>query len=170
MVECLPLLHRIDQLVWTAASPTSLMDGGGLSSEANPLSARPISAIMPLGGVHSSSVESSEDSKEGVIFDIRCMHAKRKVVMAMGELVTGVPNIAKRIQTRRSFSCLLNSIASAPTGEVVISDDDIQQFRGISGACNQPIVSSPIVSSIPVQTASLAPVKVSPSKDHDESD
>lgn len=46
--------------------------------------------------------------------------------MAMGELVTSAPNIAKRIQSRNSFSRLLNSIALATMGIVMIPDDDIQ--------------------------------------------
>lgn len=126
LVKILPSPHWIDQFALTAASPTSPTTGGGLSSEADPLSAHPISSVMSLGGVRPSSAESSEDNKEGIILDARCMQAKREVMMAMGEPATGVSNVAKRVQTRRDFSCLLNSITSAPSGVVVIPDDDNQ--------------------------------------------
>lgn len=126
MVESLPPPRRIDQLALTAASSTSSTNGGGLSSKANPLSARPISAIMTLCGVRPSSAESNEDSKEGIIFDARRMQAKRKSVISMSEPAIGVSNVSKRIQSRRIFSRLPNSIASAPMGVVVIPDDDNQ--------------------------------------------
>lgn len=73
LVERLPPPRRIDQLALTAASPTSPITGGGSSSEANPLSALPILSIMPLGGVFPSSIEKSEDNKEGIIFHFQRM-------------------------------------------------------------------------------------------------
>lgn len=150
MVESLPPHRRIDQLSLTAALPTYPTTGVGLSSEAKPLSALPISAIMPFGGVRPSFAESSEDSKEGIILDALRMQAKRKVMMAMGKPAIGVPNVANRFQTKHIFSRLLNSIASALSGVVLIPDDDSQQSEGIARAYNQPIVSSIIVSSTPV--------------------
>lgn len=95
LVERLPPPSRIDHLFLSAASPTSPMDGGGSSSEVNPLSTLLISTIMPLGGVRPSSTESSEDTNEGIIFDVRHMQAKMKAIMARGKPVTGAPNITK---------------------------------------------------------------------------
>ena len=89
LVDRLPPPHRMDQLALTIAPPIPPM--GSLASEENPLHARPISAVMPLGGVPSSSMEDNEDSKEGIIADVRRTQAKRKAVWAMGEPVTGAP-------------------------------------------------------------------------------
>lgn len=98
LVNRLPLPHRLDQLALTAAMLVPLAAGEGSSpAQVNPLAARLISAIMPSSGAHHSSAESDEDHKDSIISDVRRMQAKRKVVLAMGETFTSVPNVAKRV-------------------------------------------------------------------------
>ena len=69
LVDRLPPPRRLDQLALTAAP--SAPPAGSSASEGDPLNASPISAVMPLGGTRSSSVEGNEDSKEGIIVDAR---------------------------------------------------------------------------------------------------
>lgn len=126
-------------------------------TEADPLAVCPISSVMTLDGAHHTSTRGDEDSKDGIIFDARRLQAKRKAILAMGEAVTGAPNVVNRVQTRRRFSCLLSSISLSPAAIVVIPDDDAQQSEGIGGALKQPIV--------PVQIAFSFPFNPSPSKD-----
>lgn len=77
--------------------PIPSTGGQGSSSAAvDPLAARPISAIMPQGGARHTSIEGNKNSKNGIISDVRRMQAKRKVVLAMGEAVADVPNVAKK--------------------------------------------------------------------------
>lgn len=54
------------------------------------------------------------------------MQAKRKVVLAMGEAVTGAPKATKRVQMRRGFARLLRSISSTPVTIIVLPHDDVQ--------------------------------------------
>lgn len=125
LVECLPPPRWLDLLALTAVMPVPSTRGEDLSSVAvDPLAARPISAFVSLGGAHHTSVESDKDRKDCIISDVRHMQAKRKAVLAMGEAVSGVPNVAKRVQTRRDFSRLLSSISLTPKTMVVIPNDN----------------------------------------------
>lgn len=157
LVNCLHPPRWLYQLDFTAAMyvPPAAEEGSS-SADVDPLAARPISAIILLGSVHRSSADSDDDNKEGIISDVRLMHAKRKVVLAMGEIVTSVPTVAKRVQTRRSFSYLLNSISSTPVAIVVIPDHDIQQSEGVIGESKHPVAPAQVVSSVPLN--------ISPSK------
>ena len=86
----------------------------------------PISTVVPPSGTYSSSAEVEEDNNDGIISNVRCMQAKRKVVLAMGEAVTGAPKATKRVQMRRGFARLLRSISSTPVTIIVLPHDDVQ--------------------------------------------
>lgn len=73
----------------TATMPIPPTGGQGSSSAV-------VSAIMPQGGARHTSIEGNKNSKDGIISDVRRMQAKRKVVLAMGEVVADVPNVAKK--------------------------------------------------------------------------
>lgn len=67
LVERLLPPRRMDQLALIAAP--SVPPTGESAPETNPMHAHPVSAVMPLGGTRSPSMESSEDSKR-VLFPI----------------------------------------------------------------------------------------------------
>lgn len=151
LVDRLPLPRQLDQLALTAAMSTPPVAGEGSSSvKLNPLVSRPILAIMPLGGAHHSSAESDEDNKDGINSDVWRIQAKRKAILAMGETVIGVPNFVKQVQTKHSFSRLLNSISSTLAAIILIPDDDTQWSEGVSGASKHPVVPVPVDSFVPI--------------------
>lgn len=75
-----------------------------------------------------------EDSRDDIISDAHQVFAKWKSILAMGEVSTGALKIGKRVQSRRNFTHLLNSISSTPEVIVVIPDDDVEQYEGSQGA------------------------------------
>lgn len=74
--------------------------------------------------------------------------------MAMGEAITDAFNIGKRVQSRRNFTRLLNSISSTPEAIVVIPDDNVQQSEGNQGATKQPEV---LIQPIPQTPSDISP-------------
>lgn len=81
-----------------------------------------------------------EDSKDGIISDVRRSMAKRKSILAKRDASYDVFNIRRRVQSRRNFPSLLSSISSTPEAITMIPDDDTQQFEVNQGAYMQPII------------------------------
>lgn len=97
-IDHLPQPRRFDQLALIAAMPippTTREDS--LSAEVDPLVVLPISAVTPLGGAYPTSADDDEDSKDGIISDARRLQAKKKALLAMGEQVTGAPNVSMHV-------------------------------------------------------------------------
>lgn len=98
LIDRLPPPRRLDQIALTAALPVPPVVREGSSSDGvNPLAIHRISTVVPLGRSRPIYAEEDEDNKDGVISDVRHMHAKRKAILALGETVTGAPNVAKLV-------------------------------------------------------------------------
>lgn len=98
LIDRLPPPRWLDQLAMNTAMPIpQKITEGSSSAEADPLAVRPISSVMPLGGAHPASAVDDEDSKDGIISDARRLQAKKKALLAMGEQVTGAPNVSMHV-------------------------------------------------------------------------
>lgn len=98
MVDSIHPPRCLDQLALSVTVPVPpVVEGEPTLVGGTPLAAHPISTVVPLVGTHSGSVDTTKDSKEGIILDVYRLQAKRKVVLAMGEMVTGALNIGKQI-------------------------------------------------------------------------
>lgn len=134
LVETLPSPYRADQLALTSSTSVSPVAEGLLASAGeSPLAPQPISIVAPSSASCSGHTEIVEDSKDSIISNAPRVIAKRKVDLAMGEASTGAFNIGRRIQSRRNFARVMNSISSTSEAIVVIPNDDIQQFEGDPG-------------------------------------
>lgn len=108
-------------------TPTPLVaNGSSVSAGEPPLAARPISTIAPPSGAFPGPTEVVEDSRDDIISDAHRVFSKWKAILAIGEVYTGALKIGKRVQSRRNFTHLLNSISSTPEVIVVIPDDDVE--------------------------------------------
>lgn len=151
MVDCLPLPRCVDQIALTiaASAPSAVGRTPTTSVAVGVVATHPYTTIAPMNGTCSSSVGVDEYNKDGIIFDVRRVQAKRKTILAMGKTVTGAPNVTKRVQMGLGFARLLNSLSSTPLALVEILDDNVQQSEGVLGASEQPNVFVQVMSEVP---------------------
>lgn len=115
LVKTLPPPRRANCLVLTVVtSIPPVAEGSSASGEYSHLAPQPILIVAPSFGACSSHTKMVEDSKDGIISDARRVIAKRKVILVMGETSNSAFNIRRSVQSRRTFTRLLNSISSTP--------------------------------------------------------
>lgn len=125
LVETLPPPRRANRLALTATPVPPMVEASSTSIGEPPLAVWTISAVVPPSATCSGLMEVVEDSKDGIISEVRRAIAKRKAILAMGETSTDAFNMRRRVQSRRNFTRLLNSISFTPEVVFMIPDNDV---------------------------------------------